>query len=111
MLIGADKADEMNKIVREHYPVENLPEDLREGLEAGSTVRVVVEVENAPSATERLEAWAADFWSTDPEDRKPMSRDDLREQLGLLRMTDRPAVSVEEAVARVRALRDEWDDK
>ena len=35
----------MNKIVREHYPVANLPEDLREGFEAGAIVKVVVEVE------------------------------------------------------------------
>jgi hypothetical protein len=34
----------MNKIVREHYPVENLPEDLRVGFAAGSFVRVTLVV-------------------------------------------------------------------
>jgi hypothetical protein len=35
----------MNRIVREHYPVEKLPEDLREGIPAGEQVTVTVEAE------------------------------------------------------------------
>jgi hypothetical protein len=35
----------MNRIVREHYPVDKLPEDLREGIPAGEQVTVVVETE------------------------------------------------------------------
>jgi hypothetical protein len=35
----------MNRIVREHYPVERLPEDLREGIPAGEQVTVTVEPE------------------------------------------------------------------
>ena len=42
----------MNKIVRDHYPVANLPEDLREGLGDVATVRVVVESE--PSASNKI---------------------------------------------------------
>jgi hypothetical protein len=34
----------MNRIVREHYPVEKLPEDLRAGFPAGSFVRVTLVV-------------------------------------------------------------------
>jgi hypothetical protein len=39
----------MNRIVRQHYPVERLPEDLREGIPAGEQVTVVVEVEGDES--------------------------------------------------------------
>jgi hypothetical protein len=35
----------MNKIVREHYPVSKLPEDLREGLDLAATVIVTVTAE------------------------------------------------------------------
>jgi hypothetical protein len=35
----------MNRIVREHYPVEKLPEDLREGIPAAEQVTVTVEPE------------------------------------------------------------------
>ena len=33
----------MNRIVRERYPVADLPEDLREGFAADGTVRITVE--------------------------------------------------------------------
>ncbi len=33
----------MGRIVREHYPVDNLPDDLRQGLALGGDVRVTVE--------------------------------------------------------------------
>ncbi len=35
----------MNRIVREHYPVEKLPADLRLGLPEGAYARVLVELE------------------------------------------------------------------
>src|ERR1700731_3377691 len=38
----------MNRIVRENYPVSNLPEDLRVGLEPSSVVTVIVEEEEKP---------------------------------------------------------------
>ena len=38
----------MNKIVREHYPVEKLPEDLRAELGLAQTVTVVIEAETPP---------------------------------------------------------------
>ncbi len=36
----------MNKIVKEHYPVERLPEDLRAGFSPGSLVRVTILVDD-----------------------------------------------------------------
>lgn len=35
----------MNTIVREHYPVTNLPEDLREGFDIDARVCLVLEAE------------------------------------------------------------------
>lgn len=83
----------MNKIVREHYPVENLPADLREGLTEGSTVRVVVEVDG-----------------TKADDPKRRSVKQTLEHLERLRQGRAPDTDVAEAVSRIRALRDEWED-
>jgi hypothetical protein len=84
--------DAMNKIIREHYPVENLPADLREGLTEGSTVRVVVEIESqAPSPAKE-------------------SFDEFMKQVEAYRSQDDRRVTTAEAVARIRELRDEWDD-
>ena len=77
----------MNRIVREHYPVSKLPEELREGLEPGASVTVTVE-----------------------EERKPFTQEELREQFLKVRKSLKPKVTVEEAAARIRELRDEWDD-
>lgn len=78
----------MNKIVREHYPVERLPEDLRAELGLARTVTVVIEAEDqAPPKRDREAAIA-----------------ELRE----LRSKLKP--SADDAVERVRRLRDEWDD-
>lgn len=83
----------MNKIVREHYPVENLPADLREGLTEGSTVRVVVEVDGI---------------KTDEPKRRSVKQ--TLEHLERLRQGRAPDTDVAEAVSRIRALRDEWED-
>jgi hypothetical protein len=45
----------MNRIVKEHYPVEKLPADLREGFPAGAKVRVTLLVENGPRDEALLE--------------------------------------------------------
>lgn len=76
----------MNKIVREHYPASLLPAELREGLAAGASVRVTVEEEI----------------------RKPLSREELLKSLRDARRYAR-GVTSEEAVTRVRELRDEWE--
>ncbi len=85
----------MNKIVREHYPVENLPADLREGLGDGATVRVVIEVDAAAGAhaPERITV------------------EKTLEQLEKLRQGRAPDTDIAEAASRVRALRDEWEDE
>lgn len=78
----------MNRIVREHYPVSRLPEELRQGLEPDGSVTITLEEEasRVPTADEMRLQWR--------EVRKRLER----------------KVTVEEAVARVRELRDEWDD-
>ena len=76
----------MNKIVREHYPVSKLPEDLREGIPPGASVRVVVE-----------------------EERRPLSKEEFLNSLQEARRHAK-GVTLDEAVARIRELRDEWDD-
>ncbi len=74
---------EIGKIVVEHYPAGKLPEELRRGLAAGQVVRVTVEAETA-AASPRL----------------------LSEMLGCAKgLYQTP----DEAVAFIRALRDEWD--
>ena len=86
----------MNKIVREHYPVENLPDDLRQ-LVADADF-VTVEVTEEP---------------VDPDAPPPLSVEDA---VALMHEMQRhvsergESVSWEEAVRRVRELRDEWDD-
>ncbi|TDT96863.1 hypothetical protein DFO45_2066 [Azorhizobium sp. AG788] len=79
----------MNRIVREHYPVEKLPDDLRAAVEDESSVRVVLERETAaPPAGE-------------------MAREGHFSRWGHLRQTR--FETPEGVVAHVRALRDEWD--
>ncbi len=91
----------MNKIVRDHYPVSKLPEDLRQGLEGVATVRVVVESE--PQATDVVE-------NDDPFLRKgPIEQHEIMAIRERLQSDGRKSVSVEEGVARIRELRDEWD--
>jgi hypothetical protein len=83
--------DEREKIIRENYPVEKLPEDLRAGL--GDATRVRVTVEAQPLEPPSFSSWSE-------------IKAGIEE---LHRMPGFKAVTVEEAVARVRALRDEWD--
>jgi hypothetical protein len=97
----------MNKIVREHYPVANLPDDLREGLAADATVRVVLEVEEQASTTSDLYPGLKAF---EPEPQRPLTAAETIDLIQRYQALGYPSVSVEEAVARVRALRDEWDD-
>jgi hypothetical protein len=91
----------MNKIVREHYPAANLPEDLREGLASDAMVRIVVEVEEKPAKVDALLALALSA--------KPMKPEEIMEMRRKLLADGRASVSTEEAVARIRELRDEWD--
>lgn len=94
--MGAE-AKAMNKIVREHYPVEKLPEDLRQGLPDSGTVTITVEEEtNTP---ESFDSKVADILKNP----QPMTLREIRALVGSRNVTP------EEAVARIRALRDEWE--
>lgn len=78
----------MNRIVREHYPVERLPEDLRAELGAVSSVRISIEAEVQPSRN--IEAILKDIQERKARGDWPLATDD--------------------PVERIRKLRDEWDD-
>jgi hypothetical protein len=76
----------MNKIVIKHYPASKLPDDLREGIAPWVSVKVTVEVETAAR----------------------LSIEELVRRSRELQKSS-PGTTIEEAVARIRALRDEWD--
>ena len=80
----------MNKIVREHYPASKLPDDLRGVVPAGGSVRVTVESQNTPP-------------------KKPL-RQIMAEVDAARKSGEWKTTTVEEGVARIRELRDEWDD-
>ena len=75
----------MNKIVRRHYPASRLPEDLTEGLPDDALVDIEITVD---------------------EDDGSKRRHTLRDYFGVAK--DRNT-SIEQAVQRIRDLRDEWD--
>ena len=72
----------MNKIVKEHYSVSKLPEDLRAGLDPGAEVTVTVEQVDKPEKVMTLEEMFAA--------RRTVFK------------------SPEEIVRHIRSLRDEW---
>lgn len=78
----------MGKVVLDHYPAERLPAELREGLAADAKVRVTVE----PEASSSEMAKAAFIRKLDA----------IRER--------GEKTTIEEAVARIRSLRDEWEN-
>ncbi|TPN36633.1 hypothetical protein FKO01_08690 [Mesorhizobium sp. B2-3-3] len=77
----------MNKVILEHYPASKLPDELRSGIALGASVTVTVEEEA----------------------KRPLGREQLLELMQNAQASA-PGTSLEEAVARVRALRDEWED-
>jgi hypothetical protein len=74
----------MNRIVREHYPVSQLPEELRPSDDPNIKVTVIVEEEERPE--------------------KIMSLEEIFSLKGFRRR------SAEEIDADLRQMRDEWDD-
>ncbi len=78
----------MNRVVKEHYPVAALPEDLRATIPAATHVTVTIEEERPRKSLEELLSEMADYRSRHAGEE----------------------ISEAEAVARVRALRDEWED-
>lgn len=89
----------MNKIVREHYPVSKLPEDLREGMDETARVTVIVEEDHKPIMRLQMQ------------ERRPLDVDDLLEAIREYQALGRPSVDPDEPVRRIRELRDEWDDE
>ncbi len=97
----------MNKIVREHYPASKLPEELRQGLSPDATVKIVIEEEG--EAEERHVLLLADgdrIWSDRSE-----TVEELLEKIRAHKEKYGSTTSGDEAVQRIRALRDEWDDE
>ncbi|MGC4002202.1 MAG: hypothetical protein QM811_03260 [Pirellulales bacterium] len=92
----------MNKIVREHYPVSKLPEDLQQEFEGAKTVRIIAEL--AESTTDER-----DFWSIPIIELKPRTPDQVIADFNHMRSLGLPSVTPEEAVTRIRELRDEWE--
>ncbi len=87
----------MNKIVREHYPVSKLPEDLREGLKPDEEVRITIESDSTP-----------DFDAIFPETAALLRRPRRVMTLDEIWALRRPVYSsVEEIDEHVRAMRDE----
>ena len=125
MRVGYDWNEEepaVNKVVKHHIPVERLPEELRRGFAAGEIVEVEVrgaasdDGGSAPDAAEgeeiTLEEWLRRHWAEHGEP-PPLPPEEI-ERRG--RLFDRffgshahRNTSIEEAVARIRALRDEDD--
>lgn len=83
--------DEREKIIREDYPADRRPEDLRAGL--GDVTRVRVTVEAEPAVTDKRKRWKEIEALIDQLHRSPGFK----------------PVTSDEAVARIRELRDEWD--
>ena len=75
----------MNKIVRRHYPAEKLPQELREGIPDGALVEIIVT----------------------QEERQQKSKAELLE---MARKIPKGLSDPQEAVRRIRELRNEWDD-
>ena len=78
----------MNKIVREHYPVEKLPEDLRAVIGKATSVRLTIEPAEASETS--------------------CTRSALQRARELVRSGQIKRVTSQEAVDRIRKLRDEW---
>jgi hypothetical protein len=79
----------MSKIVRDRYPAASLPSDLLGDIRPDAIVKVTIEQEPT--------------WN-------PVSGQDLAQQLREVRQRGAAPVSVEEAVRRIRELRDEWEN-
>lgn len=92
----------MNKITREHFPVSKLPEELRKEFEGIETVRLVVEEESqltGAAAITALEARYQNHWAK------------IAAGGPIDYTRHRGNTTIEEAVARVREIRDGWDDE
>ena len=78
----------MGIVKKRHYAASKLPKDLRDGIPDGALVSVTV-------AEER---------------RKPFSIEELKAQIERAKSDHHEETTIEQAVERIRSLRDEWDD-
>ena len=91
----------MGRIVRDRYPIEKLPEDLRDGLSRGAIVRVTVEELSRTPPAEI--SGAGEVVTSGVEPRSGLTL----EQLFARRKPN--FASGDEVDTYVRAMRDEWD--
>jgi len=91
----------MHLIIKEHYPAEKLPEDLREGLDLAGTVRVTIEVELGAETASQQGRDEANWF-------EPPARVLTLEEIFALRQP--PFRSAEEIDEELRRDRDSWDD-
>jgi hypothetical protein len=98
----------MNKIVRDHYPVSQLPDDLRTGFDKDATVRIVIEEHENSIIEGGIGAVPPSFFEYRAPG-PPMKVADLLESIRVYKASHPPSTDEEEAVRRVRELRDEWD--
>lgn len=98
----------MNKIVLEHYPVEKLPEDLRVGLPETGSARVTVEI--TPERDDSLRTFFG-LPENDAEIDVQANLKKLLEDFDAHPERYNHGTTMEEAVRRIRELRDEWDDE
>ncbi len=86
----------MNRLVREHYPVSKLPEDLREGFEGRTEVTVTIDAD-----AQRASA---------PQNNEPNAPSAPVKMLEeLIAMRKGPFLTIEQIDEHLRDLRDEWD--
>lgn len=97
----------MNKITCEHYPVEKLPDDLRKQFAGFETVTLVGERGAAVPNAGPMDP--NDHFDALMDSIRPMTLAELVADRAAHPENYRGAVSAEDAVARVRAIRDEWD--
>lgn len=79
----------MNKAITEHFPASKLPDEVRQDIDPELSVTVTVLIED--------------------DARTPPTIEQLRDMLDAAQRIA-VGVSTDEAVARIRAFRDEWDD-
>jgi hypothetical protein len=106
----AEGPDPMNKITREHYPVAKLPEELRKEFEGVETVTLVSDQEENETGRAPGENPYHDYDEM-MAGIKPMTWAELYADMQANPAKYDRGVTVEEAVARVRELRDEWDHR
>jgi hypothetical protein len=98
----------MNKITREHYPVSKLPEELKKEFAGFETVTLVGE-KSVISSKEKAGENPYHSYEEMMAGIKPMTWQELVADREAHPEKYRGNVTPEEAVARIRELRDEWE--